>query len=148
MVVYLIFNEGYTATSGVEWMRAALSEEALRLRRMLRQLLTALEQAQRLGGGAKSYALQAALPHVRCAPAPPKRQTSAQLRHSLQRLIVSELAEKQWNGKQNWRISDAFRSEFQIRVSVNGLAKYGNLLATPAQSGFAVQERSDIRVCI
>jgi len=37
--VYLIFNEGYTATSGEEWMRAALSEEALRLGRMLAQLL-------------------------------------------------------------------------------------------------------------
>jgi RNA polymerase sigma factor (sigma-70 family) len=110
-VVYLIFNEGYTATSGDEWMRAALSEEALRLGRMLGQLLpgesevhalvalmefqasrnaarrgkngeavllpdqdrslwdyaqirrgmTALEQAQRLGGGAKPYALQAAI---------------------------------------------------------------------------------------
>jgi predicted RNA polymerase sigma factor len=31
-VVYLIFNEGYTATSGEEWMRAALCDEALRLR--------------------------------------------------------------------------------------------------------------------
>ncbi|MBV9180612.1 MAG: sigma-70 family RNA polymerase sigma factor, partial [Acidobacteria bacterium] len=30
-VVYLIFNEGYTATSGEEWMRAALCDEALRL---------------------------------------------------------------------------------------------------------------------
>src|SRR5260370_751840 len=39
LVVYLIFNEGYTATSGEEWMRAALSEEALRLGRMLAQLL-------------------------------------------------------------------------------------------------------------
>ena len=38
-VVYLIFNEGYTATSGDEWMRAALCEEALRLGRMLVQLL-------------------------------------------------------------------------------------------------------------
>jgi len=34
-VVYLIFNEGYTATSGVDWMRPALCDEALRLGRML-----------------------------------------------------------------------------------------------------------------
>jgi RNA polymerase sigma factor (sigma-70 family) len=111
LVVYLIFNEGYTATSGEEWMRAPLSSEALRLGRMLAQLLpgesevhallalmelqasrnrarrgkdgqavllpdqdralwdyaqiergmTALERAQKLGGGAKPYALQAAI---------------------------------------------------------------------------------------
>jgi len=110
-VVYLIFNEGYTATSGEEWMRAALCDEALRLGRMLAQLLpgesevhallalmelnasrtaarrgnngeavllpdqdrslwddaqiqrgmSALEHAQRLGGGAGYYALQAAI---------------------------------------------------------------------------------------
>jgi RNA polymerase sigma-70 factor, ECF subfamily len=110
-VVYLIFNEGYTATSGEEWMRAALCDEALRLGRMLAQLLpgesevqallalmelnasraasrrgdngeavllpdqdrtlwdgaqiqrgmSALERAQRLGGGAGNYALQAAI---------------------------------------------------------------------------------------
>lgn len=110
-VVYLIFNEGYTATSGEEWMRAALCDEALRLGRMLVELLpdesevhalvalmelnasrtaarrgsngeavllpdqdrslwddalvqrgmTSLEYAQRLGGGAEYYALQAAI---------------------------------------------------------------------------------------
>jgi len=110
-VVYLIFNEGYTATSGEEWMRAALCDEAVRLGRMLVQLLpgesevhallalmelnasrtaarrgsngeaillpdqdrslwddariqrgmTSLEHAQRLGGEAKYYALQAAI---------------------------------------------------------------------------------------
>ena len=38
-VIYLIFNEGYTATSGEEWMRAALCEDALRLGRILVQLL-------------------------------------------------------------------------------------------------------------
>lgn len=34
-VVYLVFNEGYTATSGDDWMRPALCDEALRLGRML-----------------------------------------------------------------------------------------------------------------
>ncbi|HEY1215023.1 MAG TPA: RNA polymerase sigma factor [Bryobacteraceae bacterium] len=38
-VVYLIFNEGYTATSGEEWMRIALCDDALRLGRMLVELL-------------------------------------------------------------------------------------------------------------
>ncbi len=110
-VVYLIFNEGYTATSGDEWMRAALCDEALRLGRMLVQFLPgesevhgllalmelqasrtaarrgrngeavllpdqdrslwdyaqiqrgmdALGHAQKLGGGAGKYALQAAI---------------------------------------------------------------------------------------
>ncbi|MBI2769780.1 MAG: RNA polymerase sigma factor [Burkholderiales bacterium] len=34
-VVYLVFNEGYTATAGEDWMRPALTNEALRLGRML-----------------------------------------------------------------------------------------------------------------
>ncbi len=37
-VVYLIFNEGYAATSGEGWMRPALCDEALRLSRMLSAL--------------------------------------------------------------------------------------------------------------
>jgi RNA polymerase sigma factor (sigma-70 family) len=111
LVVYLIFNEGYTATSGEEWMRAGLTEEALRLGRLLTQLLpdeseahalvalmelqasraaarrgkdgeavllpdqdrslwdsaqiergmVELREAQRLGGGARPYSLQAAI---------------------------------------------------------------------------------------
>src|SRR5690606_17041227 len=110
-VVYLVFNEGYTASAGDEWMRTALCEEALRLGRMLAQLLPAeseahalvalmelnaartvarqgsngravlladqdrslwdmdhirrgiasLDAAQKLGGGAEYYALQAAI---------------------------------------------------------------------------------------
>ncbi|GAA1271749.1 sigma-70 family RNA polymerase sigma factor [Kitasatospora nipponensis] len=38
-VVYLIFNEGYAATAGEDWMRPALCEEALRLGRILAELV-------------------------------------------------------------------------------------------------------------
>src|SRR5687767_3374168 len=37
-VVYLVFNEGYSATAGHDWMRPALCEEALRLGRILAEL--------------------------------------------------------------------------------------------------------------
>jgi RNA polymerase sigma-70 factor (ECF subfamily) len=37
-VVYLVFNEGYTATAGSDWVRPALCEEALRLGRILAEL--------------------------------------------------------------------------------------------------------------
>src|SRR5437763_2238131 len=37
-VIYLIFNEGYAATAGDDWMRPALCEEALRLGRVLATL--------------------------------------------------------------------------------------------------------------
>lgn len=110
-VIYLIFNEGYTATAGERWMRTDLCNEALRLGRILaglipqepevhgllalmelhasrlrartgpsgepvllldqnralwdqlliRRGLAALEQAQRLGGALRPYALQAAI---------------------------------------------------------------------------------------
>jgi RNA polymerase sigma factor (sigma-70 family) len=38
-VIYLIFNEGYSATAGEDWIRPALCEEALRLGRMLAELV-------------------------------------------------------------------------------------------------------------
>jgi len=37
-VIYLIFNEGYSATAGDDWMRPALCEDAVRLGRILAQL--------------------------------------------------------------------------------------------------------------
>jgi RNA polymerase sigma factor (sigma-70 family) len=37
-VIYLIFNEGYSATAGVDWMRPALCEDAIRLGRVLAEL--------------------------------------------------------------------------------------------------------------
>ncbi|HET6599589.1 MAG TPA: RNA polymerase sigma factor [Burkholderiaceae bacterium] len=46
-VAYLIFNEGYSATAGEDWMRPALCEEALRLGRVLAQLVP--DEAEVLG---------------------------------------------------------------------------------------------------
>jgi len=37
-VIYLVFNEGYAATAGDDWMRPALCEDALRLGRILAEL--------------------------------------------------------------------------------------------------------------
>src|SRR5262245_8389082 len=37
-VVYLVFNEGYSATAGENWMRSALCDEALRLGRIIAEL--------------------------------------------------------------------------------------------------------------
>ncbi|QIL21676.1 RNA polymerase sigma factor [Thermomonas sp. HDW16] len=46
-VLYLVFNEGYAATSGEDWMRPALCEEALRLARVLVGLLP--DESEALG---------------------------------------------------------------------------------------------------
>jgi RNA polymerase sigma-70 factor (ECF subfamily) len=40
-VIYLIFNEGYSATAGDDWVRPALCEEAMRLGRILAELMPA-----------------------------------------------------------------------------------------------------------
>lgn len=38
-VIYLVFNEGYAATAGADWMRPALCHDAIRLGRILAQLM-------------------------------------------------------------------------------------------------------------
>ena len=47
-VIYLIFNEGYAATSGADWMRPALCNEALRLGHLLAALMPDASEAHGL----------------------------------------------------------------------------------------------------
>jgi RNA polymerase sigma-70 factor (ECF subfamily) len=49
-VIYLIFNEGYSATAGDDWMRPALCEEAMRLGRILAGLMPAEPEVHGLVG--------------------------------------------------------------------------------------------------
>jgi RNA polymerase sigma-70 factor, ECF subfamily len=49
-VIYLIFNEGYSATAGAEWMRPDLCLEALRLGRVLAQLMPDEPEVHGLAG--------------------------------------------------------------------------------------------------
>jgi predicted RNA polymerase sigma factor len=62
-VIYLVFNEGYSATAGEDWMRPALCEDALRLGRILAELapnepevhgLVALMEIQASRSGART----------------------------------------------------------------------------------------------
>ena len=46
--IYLVFNEGYSATAGDEWLRPALCEDALRLGRILAELVPAEPEAHGL----------------------------------------------------------------------------------------------------
>ena len=56
-VIYLIFNEGYTATRGDEWMRTELCEDALRLARILVGLVPDEAEVHGLLPGAAGFAL-------------------------------------------------------------------------------------------
>lgn len=64
-VIYLIFNEGYTATAGDDWMRPALCEEALRLGRILAGLMP---QQASVFGLLALMELQASRTHARSGP--------------------------------------------------------------------------------
>jgi RNA polymerase sigma-70 factor, ECF subfamily len=65
-VIYLIFNEGYTATAGADWMRPALCEEALRIGRILAGL--APEESE-VHGLVALMEIQAARIRARTGPA-------------------------------------------------------------------------------
>jgi RNA polymerase sigma-70 factor, ECF subfamily len=61
-VIYLVFNEGYSATAGDDWMRPALCEDAMRLGRVLVGLVPAEPEAH---GLVALMELQASRAHAR-----------------------------------------------------------------------------------
>jgi RNA polymerase sigma factor (sigma-70 family) len=64
-VIYLVFNEGYSATAGDEWLRPALCEDALRLGRLLAGLVPAEAEVH---GLVALMELQASRSAARVAP--------------------------------------------------------------------------------
>jgi RNA polymerase sigma factor (sigma-70 family) len=64
-VIYLIFNEGYSATAGDDWMRPALCEDALRLGRILAELAP---QEQEVHGLVALMEIQASRAGARVGP--------------------------------------------------------------------------------
>jgi RNA polymerase sigma factor (sigma-70 family) len=64
-VVYLIFNEGYSATAGDDWMRPGLCEDALRLGRILAELVP---REAEVHGLVALMEIQASRAHARTGP--------------------------------------------------------------------------------
>ncbi len=65
-VIYLIFNEGYAATAGEDWVRPALCDEALRLGRILAELTPTEPEVH---GLVSLMEIQASRLHARVGPA-------------------------------------------------------------------------------
>jgi len=64
-VIYLVFNEGYTATAGGDWVRPELCEEALRLGRILAELMPGEAEVH---GLVALMEIQASRLHARVGP--------------------------------------------------------------------------------
>jgi RNA polymerase sigma factor (sigma-70 family) len=64
-VIYLIFNEGYSATAGEDWIRPALCEDALRLGRILAELMRGETEVH---GLVALMEIQASRLHARVGP--------------------------------------------------------------------------------
>jgi RNA polymerase sigma factor (sigma-70 family) len=84
-VLYLIFNEGYSATAGEDWMRPALCEEALRLGRILAELAPAQPEVH---GLVALMEIQASRAGARTGPAGEPVLLMAQNRARWDRLLI------------------------------------------------------------
>ncbi|MFI1443324.1 RNA polymerase sigma factor [Streptomyces fructofermentans] len=84
-VIYLIFNEGYAATAGDDWLRPALCEDALRLARVLAELMP---QEAEVHGLAALLELQASRSAARTGPSGEPVLLGDQNRSRWNRLLI------------------------------------------------------------
>jgi RNA polymerase sigma-70 factor (ECF subfamily) len=84
-VIYLVFNEGYSATAGDDWMRPALCEDALRLGRILAELVPAEPEVH---GLVALMEIQASRSRARTGPAGEPVLLFAQNRALWDRILI------------------------------------------------------------
>ena len=84
-VIYLIFNEGYAATAGDDWMRPALTEDALRLGRVLAEVAPGEPEVH---GLVALMELQASRMRARMGPAGEPVRLLDQSRGAWDRLLI------------------------------------------------------------
>ncbi len=85
-VIYLIFNEGYAATAGDDWLRPALCEDALRLARVLSALMP---KEPEVHGLAALLEFQSSRTAARTAPDGEPVLLKDQNRHRWNRLLIA-----------------------------------------------------------
>ena len=98
-VIYLVFNEGYAATAGDDWLRADLCEDALRLGRVL---ATLMPEESEVHGLVALMEIQASRLHARVGPSGEPVLLLDQNRARWDRLLITRgleaLARAEWLG--------------------------------------------------
>jgi RNA polymerase sigma factor (sigma-70 family) len=98
-VIYLVFNEGYAATAGDDWLRADLCEDALRLGRVL---ATLMPDESEVHGLVALMEIQASRLHARVGPSGEPVLLLDQNRAKWDRLLITRgleaLARAEWLG--------------------------------------------------
>ena len=115
-VIYLIFNEGYAATAGDDWMRPALCEEALRLGRILAELAP---QEPEVHGLVALMEIQASRARARVGPSGEPVLLLDQNRAHWDQLLIRR-GWLRWNERRSWRRGVRTLCRLRLRLAMRG----------------------------